>query len=161
MAWVPSRSSQFCADHTQVSASRSCNTQWCGEAWEWAAGASILLLAVMLCVYTYETCVQAVKTPEQPTDGYGSCSVSEDEQLFNPRESQIHFEPGQSAGSLARQDLRSLMDGPDDSNTNLSPISGNSISRTRSPPTKAELDRQIYDRANRNSVSTCLEACLR
>ena len=145
---------QSCADQTRVSASRSCNIQYCWKAWHVVASACVTLSAVVCghtCRCMYEKCGEKLAKPvEQPTEGYVRCgALSEEDQRATLR---ISGSEHATRDSLAHGDLRfSIHDRPDDSYTSLSPIGVQEIS----PPTKEELDLQIFARANRNPVSIC------
>ena len=136
-----------CNNQTEVSVSRTCDTRSCWTTWQWAAGTSVLLYTAVLCGCVYERrCKPAAKVAEHPTDGYGSCASSEEEQLTSPTESRVYTKSKRPRDSLGRQSERSSIHDPEGGITSLSPISVEKIS----PPTKAELDKQIYARANRN-----------
>ena len=135
-----------CDNQTEVSVVRNCNTQSCGKAWQWAAATSVLLYTAVLCGCVYERgCKQAAKLSEHTTDGYASCDSSEEEQSTSPRESRLHTQHHRR-DYLARRSERSSIHDPEHGLTYLSPISVEKIS----PPTTAELDKQIYARANRS-----------
>ena len=97
----------------------------------------------------YEKCRGKLAKPvEQPTEGYTSCASSEEDQCVTLRVSGSEHATGDSP---VRGDLRfSIHDRQEDSYTSLSPIGAQEIS----PPTKEELDQQIFARANRNPVSS-------
>eukprot|EP01043_Picozoa_sp_COSAG02_P037728 COSAG02_NODE_2852_length_7896_cov_2.541490_5_plen_124_part_00 len=113
-----------------------------------AASASVALFVAVVCccMYRWYETFGGKRVNLDPDD-YASCDSSEEDQL-----STLTGSEHTTRDTRAHRDLRLSIHGhPEGGYTSLSPIGVQKIS----PPTKEELDQQIYARANQNPVSSC------